>query len=641
MRCPVVVRMRNARGVTVDPPPAGAGVPDRRDFFVSYAGPDRPWARWVAGLLEADGFRVEIDEWDWPPGCDVVHRMNLALEGADRVLALWTSRYFDPASWAGEELSAAMYLRHDDPGRLVPVLVEKVTLALLYRPLLAIDLTGHAEQDAGALLLNRLRGRTGRDQAHPFPGPGQPPAAPDGGAAVRFPGVRPPVWKVPARNPNFTGRDWMLEQLHALLRGAEPVVVQALHGMGGVGKTQLAVEYAHRFAPDYQLVWWLDAEVPALLPDQFALLAPHLGLPAGLPGPDAVDRVLQALQDQSGWLLVFDNVTTPADLQLYRPALGSGRVLVTSRHPGWGGLGGRMKVDVFSRAESVQLLHRRVLDMPVAVADKLAEEMGDLPLALEQAAGYVEANGTDPQVYLQLFRSAREQLLSEGAVSDHVLLDATWQVSLDWLQQTDPAAVQLLQLLAFLAPEPLPVAVLADQDDPSGLPETLAAALRDPVRRDQAFGALHRYALARRDGDSIQVHRLVQAAVRRALSDDERAAMHAAALHLLQAVLPGDILDRPAGWPIWQQLLPHVFAACPEQPDPPEPKVTLWLLDRAGTYLQSRAELAAARPLLERALTISEAVYGPDHPAVAISLGNLAAVLRELGEPAADRKSVV
>ena len=110
--------------MTVVPPaastPAVAGGGDRRDFFVSYAGPDRPWARWVAALLEADGFRVEIDEWDWPPGCDVVQRMNLALENADRVLALWSARYFDPASWAGEELSAATYLRHEHKDRLGP-----------------------------------------------------------------------------------------------------------------------------------------------------------------------------------------------------------------------------------------------------------------------------------------------------------------------------------------------------------------------------------------------------------------------------------------------------------------------------------------------------------------------------------------
>ena len=192
--------------MTVVPPaastPAVAGGGDRRDFFVSYAGPDRPWARWVAALLEADGFRVEIDEWDWPPGCDVVQRMNLALENADRVLALWSARYFDPASWAGEELSAAMHRRHEHKDRLVPVLIEKFDLGPLYRPLLQVDLTGVQEQEASRLLLDRLRGHTGRGRHHPFPGVlGQGKSQAEVGG--RFPGVRPPVWRVPARNPGI------------------------------------------------------------------------------------------------------------------------------------------------------------------------------------------------------------------------------------------------------------------------------------------------------------------------------------------------------------------------------------------------------------------------------------------------------
>src|SRR5664280_1308034 len=295
-------------------------------------------------------------------------------------------------------------------------------------------------------------------------------------------------------------RDRMLEELHARLSGAITVVVQALHGMGGVGKTQLAVEYAHRFAPDYQLVWWIDADQPALIPDQFAVLAPKLGLPAQLPGPEAVEAVRQVLQDRDGWLLVFDNVTDPRDLQPYRPAVASGRVLVTSRHPGSGGLGSHVQVDLFTRLESVLLLKRRIPELAEQVADELADELGDLPLALEQAAGYIESNGTDPQRYLELFRSAREQLLSEGAVPDHVLLDATWQISLDQLQQDDAAAVQLLRHAAFpqdILDQPdawprwrqlLPHVLVACAERPDPVEPSATSWLLDRVR---AFGTGH------------------------------------------------------------------------------------------------------------------------------------------------------
>jgi len=231
--------------------------------------------------------------------------------------------------------------------------------------------------------------------------------------------------------------------------------------------------------------------------------------------------------------------------------------------------------------------------------------------------GLAEAarRGRSPSRYLELFRSAREQLLSEGAVPDHVLLDTTWQVSLDQLQQDDAAAVQLLRHVAFLAADPFPVAVLADPE-PTILPGPLHEVLADPVRRDRTLGALHRYALVRRDGDSIRMHRLVQAAVRRSLPPPERATVEGTVLRLLQAALPVDILHQPDAWPRWRQLLPHVLVACAERPDPVEPSATSWLLDRAGTYLQSRGEPAAARPLLERALSIHEAAYGPEHPTV-------------------------
>src|SRR5450759_1133762 len=182
--------------------------------------------------------------------------------------------------------------------------------------------------------------------------------------------------------------------------------------------------------------------------------------------------------------------------------------------------------------------------------------------------GLAEAarRGRSPSRYLELFRSAREQLLSEGAVPDHVLLDTTWQVSLDQLQQDDAAAVQLLRHVAFLAADPFPVAVLADQE-PTILPGPLHEVLADPVRRDRTLGALHRYALVRRDGDSIQMHRLVQAAVRRSLPPPERATVEGTVLRLLQAALPQDILDQPDAWPRWRQLLPHVLVACAERPD--------------------------------------------------------------------------
>jgi class 3 adenylate cyclase len=247
------------------------------------------------------------------------------------------------------------------------------------------------------------------------------------------------VWHLPARNPYFTGRNDLLAELRRRLRAGEAtLVVQALYGLGGVGKTQLALEYAHRFAADYDMVWWIDAEQPVLIPDQLAGLAARLELPAGPTVADTVDRLLAELRDRNRWLLVFDNAERPADVADYRPG-GAGHVLITSRFPGWGAIGGRLEVDVLARAETVTLLRARIPDLDDELADKLAAELSDLPLAAAQAAAYLEQTDLPAGDYLRRFRAHRATLLARGEVLGyHGRLDTAWALSLERLHGEDP-----------------------------------------------------------------------------------------------------------------------------------------------------------------------------------------------------------
>jgi hypothetical protein len=211
------------------------------------------------------------------------------------------------------------------------------------------------------------------------------------------------VSNLPARNPNFTGRADLLDQLHQRLSPGQAAAViqvqaQALHGLGGVGKTQLALEYAHRHKGDYDLIWWVAAEPPAAIPGQLAALARRLGLPEAAEHAETVQALWDALRQRDRWLLVFDNAEHPSDLRPWWPP-DAGRVLVTSRNPTWTGLAATVPLDVLPRAEAVAFLqHRLGRDDPAL--DQLAETLGELPLALEQAAAYLEETAGSPSGYL-------------------------------------------------------------------------------------------------------------------------------------------------------------------------------------------------------------------------------------------------
>ena len=444
----------------------------------------------------------------------------------------------------------------------------------------------------------------------------------------------PLLSNLPARNPNFTGRDDLLDQLHRRLSPGQPAAVvqvqaQALHGLGGVGKTQLALEYAHRHTSDYELVWWVTAEPPAAIPGQLAALARRLGLPEAAEQAETVHALWDALRQRDRWLLIFDNAEHPNDLRPWWPP-DSGRVLVTSRNPTWTGLTATMPLDVLPRAAAVAFLqHRLGRDDPAL--DQLADTLGELPLALEQSAAYLEETASSPSEYLDLLASHARELLALGQPATTAqTIATTWAVSLQRLRQQAPAAEDLLALCAFLAADDIPRSLPAEHA--ALLPERLAATVADPLGYQQTIAALRRYSLVKTSTDSLSVHRLVQAVVRQRLDPDQQQHWASAALHLVRAAFPTEPFD-PAGWPASARLLPHALAAVVHATTLGiDPETTAWLLHQVGAYVFVRADYPQARKLQVRALAIRETRLGADHPETAHSLTNLALVLRAQGD---------
>jgi hypothetical protein len=442
------------------------------------------------------------------------------------------------------------------------------------------------------------------------------------------------VWNIPARNPGFTGRDGLLAAVRDRLLTGDTAVVQALQGMGGVGKTQLAIEYAHRFAADYDVAWWVDAEQGGLIGDQVAALGTVLGCVQ--PGADtgtAQAAVLAALHQRSRWVLVFDNAENPADVAEWLPG-GAGHVLITSRTRGWAEFAAPVEVDVLARAESVSLLQHRVSGLNAADADRLADRLGDLPLAVAQAAGFMADTGTGAAQYLDLLATQAGQLLdqpSPGSSYPRSLAAAT-RLAADRLDDEDPAVAQLASLCAFLAPEPVPEDLFTSA--PGALPGELAERAADPLAWRQTLARLTRQSLARLDQRGLVLHRLTQAILRDRLTPEQAAATRACTEAILVAANPRD-QGNPVTWPRWAQLMPHLLAADLTTTDSSDLR---WMACNACSYLVHRSDTRTAHDLAAHLRQHWRDWLGDDHENTLAAATYLAWALRNMGRYAQARE---
>ncbi|MFF1301224.1 MULTISPECIES: FxSxx-COOH system tetratricopeptide repeat protein [unclassified Streptomyces] len=307
---------------------------------------------------------------------------------------------------------------------------------------------------------------------------------------------------MPARNAVFTGRDGLLIRVREALASGQRVAVQALHGRGGVGKTQLAIEYAHRFAGEYELVWWAASEDPTLIPDQLAALALHTGAaPANTPSADAVSALLAELRTRSRWLLVFDNAEDPNALAPFLPG-GPGHVLITSRNPHWHTHAVPLDVDTLSRTESVALLRAQGAVLTDADADDIAATLDDLPLALAQAAALL-TRGLSPADLKEELAANLVKVLAQGHPPGYpTALAAQVRLTRTSLETHHPGAGAVVDALAFLAPEPFPLTSCAGH-----LPDQASTLLKEAVA--SRLGAVSvvelvaRHGLARVQGGTL------------------------------------------------------------------------------------------------------------------------------------------
>jgi tetratricopeptide (TPR) repeat protein len=493
------------------------------------------------------------------------------------------------------------------PEELSPALMNPAALSAVSES----ESGAEADDDDGDEPVNRTRVRPGRATT----------------ASV------PQVWGgVPPRNKHFTGREDILGLVQRTLGqySQSALVPQALHGLGGIGKSQLAVEFAYRYQGDYQLVWWIQANDERAIRRSLVSLAKRLGLPESTDVQDTVDTVLDVLrrgEPHSRWLLIYDDAPEPGIVSPYLPS-GVGHVIITSRSRTWASETNAIEVDVFSPEESIGLIRGRWEDLTDEHALALADELGHLPLALEQAVAMHEQTGIPLDEYQRALRNSPSQLLAEGNPANYPQsVAATLSLAFNSVREVSPGAAYLLRLCAFLSSQPIALPLLTRAR--AAQPENKDIDLGDEIKVRRAVRDLGRFALVQLDvgRDLLRVHSLVRALIRDATPQDDRAAVERHAHAVLAGSNPADP-DNPENWPAHAQIAPHVEPAGLVYAL--EPSVRQVVLDQVR-YLWAIGDFEGSRKVGESAVQVWRSACGENDELMLVACRHVANSLRSLG----------
>ncbi|UUU34147.1 FxSxx-COOH system tetratricopeptide repeat protein [Streptomyces sp. CA-210063] len=584
--------------------------------LIVYTAENRMWAEWLEAVLKRPGCDVSLHDVSTgppkqpSPKTRPIVLLSSAFQKARHALTAWRSLTGTTA--------------HTPSTDVVPLLVDEVRLLDSYRGHPLVNLHRLDEAQAVTTLYRSLGLR--------------PETLATGAAGPRFPESTPNVFEAPQRNATFTGRNSVLDQLRDQLRSGMSVVLpqpQALFGLGGVGKTQVALEYVHRFMADYELVWWISAEHVDNVVSSLAALGSLIGAPGGddmaLVSQETVHMLARGVPTQR-WILVFDNADDPTELQRFFPRRGGGHILITSRNQAWAQQASSLPVDVFQRQESVEHLSRRAPGLTTEDAGRVADAVGDLPLAVEVAAAWLAETATPIEEYLRLLAEQTTHVLDLNQPVDYPeTVAATWNISIARLKERSPASVRLLQLCAFMAPEPISSHLLYSKELLDELRQ-VDASLQESLMLGRVIREIARFALAKIDqaGNSIQIHRLVQAVIRAQLTENEqRTARHVVHTILAGARPDGDEpSDDPATWPRFEVIWPHLRPSGIRDCDLAEPRRLL--IDQVR-YLWKRGSFTAAARHANELLEHWKPLLGEDHRQYMYLRCQLANVLRSQG----------
>jgi tetratricopeptide (TPR) repeat protein len=624
------------------------------EVFFSYAHEDEDWRKKIEKYLYALERQNYIQGWhdrnilagsEWER--EIMTRLNTA-----PIILLLVSQDFLASDFCwGVELQQAMQ-RHDaGTARVIPIIVRPCTwqneafAKLQFLPDDGKPLSTWPDEDEALLQIeNGIRRVVEQMREHPQVTTATETQEQPAGAIAQQP------WNVPLlRNPFFTGRAALLTRLRTSLTQTHTTALsqpQAISGLGGIGKTQIAVEYAYRHRNDYQAILWVKASTPEELTEDVAALARILNLPEQRASKqqESIDAVQHWLATHDGWLLIFDNADNLSLLTDYLPSAPKGHIVLTTRAHALGGMARKLEVPQMDEAEGVRLLlYRAGLmeqqtttgELPAEIyqqATAIFHLLGGLPLALDQAGAYIEETQESLLHYPTVYQTKRKALLERrgGIRSDHLPVATTWNLAFQTIEQSNPAAIELMRLCSFLSPDAIPEKMILASTE--YLTPLLQSITQERTRWNNALADLLKYSLIRRNQAtmSLSIHRLLQAVIKDEMDAQQQETWEACVVRLTDSVFP---FDEVAPWVQSQEYLPHALLATEYIASR---TMTFFeaggLLNNVGTYFYYRGQYIQAEALYQRSLKIFEQVLGPEHPDTATTLNNQANLYAEQGK---------
>ena len=615
------------------------------EVFYSYAQEDERLQRELEKYLSSLKRQGLISTWhnrQISPGTDRNDTIDIHLKSASVILLL-VSPSFLASDYCDRVVQHALKRQQANEAKVIPILLrpvewEKVKFAYLQPlPTNMKPITTWRDRDAAFLDVVKDIRKVVEDLRSPSIRTSQD------SKDLTIPSLALSIQNIPYRqNSFFTGRDEVLKQLYLTFRSKKTKVkMQAISGLGGIGKTQIALEYAYRYQKHYRAVFWAQADSREGLVSSFVAAAQLLKLPNNdvQNQYNVVKDFKRWMETRGEWLLILDNVQDLALVTDFVPPLYGGHILLTTRIQEAGALALHIKVEPLAPELAALFLQKRAtgnrLDKNIernsefqrTTALEIAHELGYLPLALDQAGAFMQVSSSGLGGYLNLYRQKKAVLFEEhdGVTQDHPdTIVTTWSISFKEVEAINAGAADLLRLCAFLHSDAIPEEMIKEGAIHLGL--QLQAVVTDELSLNKAIITLLRYSLIDRlpNRNALNINRLVQVVLKHKMDIETYKQWAERCVRMMSAVFP---VPEPSLWARCERFLPHAQACMQliEQNHMEFPESTR-LLTRIGRYLKERAHYKEAEPFVQRALTISSERSAPNHVETAHILDVLAGI---------------